>query len=381
MLLDALGDRFLDAPRPISREPYGRGSIAGFSVTESAAVAYGDERAEGTATTTWYVDTSQRPVETETGLVLGDPERPKARIWLHPADPRLPALAPASFEESARALLERLGIQLASPPDLVTYRAGKRAVFRMVGSHGTTYLKVVRPSAVAELAAVHTALADAGLPVPRVIAWGEIGLLVIPMAEGDAMSRSISESDPEALLDGLDAMRSRLGQVDLGRPARAPLTDRADWYVERVRAGAAGDAAVLQPAEAVIAELGDPIDSGRRQTIHGDLHVGQLFVEGTTVSSLIDVDTAGHGNPVDDEAAYLGHLAATAAMRAKAGWPSEPVTQLAVAGWRRWQAAGDPAELRRAVLVHVLGHALLPGERGDWVLANDILMRGLQLVT
>ena len=379
MLLDAVGERFIDAPRPISREPYGRGSIAGFAATESAATAFGDETLEGTTTTTWYVDTSGRRVEAETGLVLGDPDRPDARIWLHPADPRLPALAPASFENSAAALLDRLGITLTSPPELIAYRAGKRAVFRMRGSAGPTFLKVVRPKAVAELASTHTALADAGLPVPRPIAWGEIGLLVIPLAEGDPLSKRIDALEAETLLDELDGLREQLATVGLGRPARTSLTERVDWYLGRARAVAAGDAELAEAVDAVAARLDTPADSGRRQTIHGDLHVGQLFVEGTRISSLIDVDTAGTGNPVDDEAAFIGHLVATAAMRQQSGWPPEPVMHLAEAAYRRWSAAGDPAELRHALLVHVIGHALLPGERGDAALALDMLQRGLAL--
>ena len=379
LLIDALGERFEDEPRLISREPYGRGSIAGFAVTERAAVAFGDDSLEGTTTTTWYVDTSGRSVETETGLVLGDPERPSARIWLHPADPRLPALAPASFEGSASTLLARLGIELEAPPELIAYRAGKRAVFRMRGSAGTTFLKVVRPAAVEDLARVHTELADAGLPVPRIIAWGAIGLLVIPMAEGDALSRRIADLDPEALLNALDRMRTILGAVDLRRPARRSLTTRVNWYVERARAAAASDEQLAEVVERAVSLLGER-DSGRRQTIHGDLHVGQLFVQGVEVSSLIDVDTAGLGNPVDDEAAFIGHLVATAAMRSASGWPSEPIVRLAEAAVARWGAAGDPLELRHALLVHVLGHALMPAERGDAQLACSIVETGLALV-
>ena len=377
LLVDAVGERFVDTPRPISREPLGDGSIAGFAATEPAAIAYDDETATGDVRTNWYVDTSRRAVEHETGLVLGDPEHPEARIWLHPADPRLPALAPASFEHSARTLLARIGIDLSGAPELVAYRAGKRAVFRMRGSAGTTYLKVVRPAVVADLAATHTALADAGLPVPRVHAWGDIGLLVIPEAPGEPLSKLLDKTEPDRLLDAIDDLRNRLGEVDLGRDARPSLSGRSDWYVSRIRAATAEDEALAALTETAIAALGARPASRRRQTVHGDLHAGQLFMRGGSVSGLIDVDTAGAGDPTDDEAAFIGHLIASVAMRSAGGWPTDPVRALAEAAWRRW--SWNAEALPHGVIVHALGHALLPAERGNPALASEILRVALAL--
>ncbi len=377
LLLDALGERFVDTPKPISREPLGDGSIAGFAATEPAAIAYDDATARGEVHTNWYVDTSRRAVQQETGLVLGDHEKPEARIWLHPADPRLPALAPASFEHSARTLLARIGIDLEGAPSLLAYRAGKRAVFRMRGSAGATYLKVVRPAVVADLAASHTALADAGLPVPRVLAWGGIGLLVIPEAHGDPLSKLLDEADPDRLLDAIDNLRQRLGDVDLGREARPSLSRRSDWYVSRIRAAASDDEKLAELTETAIARLGPRPEPRRRQTVHGDLHTGQLFMREGNVSGLIDVDTAGTGDPTDDEAAFVGHLIASVAMRAAGGWPSDPVRRLANAAWQRWSR--DDEALRHGVVVHALGHALLPAERGNSALATMILREALDL--
>lgn len=377
LLLDAIGERFLSAPRPISREPYGSGSIAGFETSEPASVAFGDESATGDARTTWFVDTSGRRVDRETGLVLGDPERPDARIWLHPADPRLPALAPASFEHSARVLLERVGIELTAPPELIAYRAGKRAVFRMLGAESTTYIKVVRPAIVAELTRVHTALRDAGLPVPRVIAWGDIGLLVIATAEGDALTSQLGDIAPETLLDGIDQMRDRLGSVALGRPARASLTQRSDWYVERLQSAATNPELAADVAAAVAA-LDERVAPRESRTVHGDLHCGQLFVRDAQITGLIDVDTAGTGDPTDDEAAFIGHLLATAAMRDASGYASESARVLALAAWQRWSA--NAPTLRYHTVVHGLGHALLPALRGDVSLASGILRGTLDLV-
>ena len=372
MLTDALGERLLAEPVLISHEPYGEGAIVGFQTVESQAVAFDDPTAEGETTTNWYVDTSRRSVEAETGLVLGDPEHPEARIWLHPADPRLPALAPACFDHSAAVLLQRMGLELTSSPELLAYRAGKRAVFRMRGATGTTYLKIVRPKVVAELAGVHTTLADAGLPVPRVIAWGESGLIAMEAAEGDAMSRVIGDAGADALLDEIDRMRDRLAEVDLGRDARASLARRASWYCDRLRAAMPDD----ELAERMVSRVGEAQPQQRTATVHGDLHIGQLFVTDGRITGLIDVDTTGTGNPVDDEAAFIGHLVATVALRDASGYDTAGIRDCAAEAVKRWNSP----ELPHVLAVHVMGHAILPAGRGDVRTARAMLSLGLDLL-
>ncbi|MGO3648444.1 phosphotransferase family protein [Agrococcus casei] len=376
LLDDALGDRFLDEPQLISSEPYGDGAIAGFSVLESAATAFDEPSAEGTTTTNWYVDTSGRRVEQETGLVLGDPDKPEARIWLHPADPRLPALAPASFDYSAAVLLERMGLQLTGSPHLLAYRAGKRAVFRMRGTESDTFLKVVRPKVVEELARVHTALADAGLPVPRIIAWGQFGLIAMESAAGAALSKTVNDMSADAVLDEIDLVRTRLAGVDLQRDARASLARRVDWYSARLRAAAAGDEAFAALVEALIAELGAPMPQQRTATVHGDLHIGQLFMSEGSISGLIDVDTTGTGNPVDDEAAFIGHLVATVALREAAGFDASGIRATAFAALERWRTD----ELRHVLGVHIMGHAILPAGRGNVETALAMVRMGIELL-
>src|SRR5690606_15772914 len=43
-------------------------------------------------------------------------------------------------------------------------------------------------------------------------------------------------------------------------------------------------------------------------TVHGDLHESQLLVEHGRLVAVLDVDTAGLGDPRDDWATFLGHL-------------------------------------------------------------------------
>lgn len=387
MLHEALGDE-AGATRVISREPYGAGALTGIEEVGEAGTRY------------WYVDTSGRPVLEETGFVLGaDDGEPAARIWLHPADPRLPALAPATFPDAAEQLMGRMGVAVDRAPELLVYRPGKRAMLRMRAGERETYLKIVRPDRATGIVAMHEALRAADVPVPHVTGWSELGIVLTEAAEGVPLTSRLADLDADATLASIDALRSRVAGVDLGREGRASLALRHDWYRERLRAALArvearGDvdaAAVLEPVAALEALVdGVPaasleVPEAERATVHGDLHVGQLFVapEGPgTVTGVIDIDTAGSGDPVDDEAALLGHLVASIALARAVPERAAGFERMLAAASARWLGgAGARRErLVHRVAVHVLAHALGPLERGDVATAAAQLERGVRLL-
>jgi hypothetical protein len=350
---DLLGDALEidpDSLSVISREPLGRGLVAGYRIpAETEAIA--------------YVDTSLIDVAAETGLALEG----VARVWMHPADPHLPALAPAAFGHAAQALLARLGIDAIGMPEMVAYRPGRRAVLRVAGVNGDdAWVKVVRPSRVARIVEVHAALAAAGLPVPAVRGWSPDGLLVLEQAMGIAATETTWH--PLALLDEIDDLRARLARADLSGRARTSLLSRRDWYAEgliRALPARADEIAALAAA------IGDDAPDAAETTIHGDLHLGQLFLEPGTgrISSVIDVDTAGRGAPVDDLAAFLGHIITSATLTAGLRDASH-VWELADAAWDRW---GDQSRAGALTAVHLLGHALAATQLGDDAQAFGLL--------
>src|SRR5690606_14433706 len=95
--------------RLLSREPLGGGSVTGFAVRETETIA--------------YLDSSRQSVAAETGFARED----GVRIWLHPADPHLPALTPVAYHGGAGALLERLGLGPLRSIEMIAYRPGRRA--------------------------------------------------------------------------------------------------------------------------------------------------------------------------------------------------------------------------------------------------------------
>lgn len=393
LLRDALGDDLAGRLRVISREPFGAGALTGF-----------EEASDDGASRHWYVDTSRRPVETETGYLLGDPEHPEARIWLHPADPRLPALAPASFPDAAAILMRRLGVHLDRKPELLIYRPGKRAMFRMRSGDRDTYLKIVRPSASETIVHLHEALRAAGLPVPRITGWSDLGIVLTEAAAGEPLTSRIADAEPERLLDSIESLRAAMTPVDTGCAGRASLAERLDWYLDRIdtalaqrNRSAENDGPDASAVAALVAEIAHllastdasalQIDETLRCTVHGDLHVGQLFVsarDASAVTGMIDVDTCGTGDPADDEAALMGHLVASIALASGDSADGDAVRdgyrRLLAAATRRWLAPERPGRIRVAhrTAVHVLAHALTPIERGEYATAAEQLELGLE---
>ncbi|MCR8670277.1 phosphotransferase [Agrococcus sp. HG114] len=381
MLRDALGDGLAGELRVLSREPFGSGALTGF---EEA----------GAQPRYWYVDTSGRRVDAETGFVLGDPEHPEARIWLHPADPRLPALAPASFPDAAATLMARLGVSIDRPPELLVYRPGKRAMFRMRAGERETYLKIVRPAASASIVELQESLRAGGVPVPHITGWSELGIVLTETAAGVPLTSSLEELEPERLLDSIEALRQRFGGVDTGREARASLGLRQEWYLgrlDRSRWAGGASAVLLDRLDAVTALVTGPdasdlvVEPAERRTIHGDLHVGQLFVdpaEPSAITGVIDIDTAGLGDPADDEAALMGHLVASIALARESPGRAAAFRRLLDAAARRWLAPDRPDRARVAhrTAVHVLAHALSPLERGELATAEAQLGIGLEVL-
>lgn len=393
MLRDALGEQLGGELRIISREPFGGGALTGF-----------EER--GPQTRYWYVDTSGKRVEAETGFVLGDPERPDVRIWLHPADPRLPALAPASFPEAAATLMGRLGVSIDRPPELLVYRPGKRAMFRMRAGERETYLKIVRPPASGSIVELQESLRAGGVPVPHITGWSELGIVLTETAAGVPLTSRLAELEPGRLLDSIDGLRERMAAVDTGRDARASLGLRHEWYLARIdgalaraeqRSAVGGDAAAA-PSAALRDDLAAVtrvvtgadasalvVEEAERRTIHGDLHVGQLFVDAgdaSAISSVIDIDTAGLGDPADDEAALIAHLVASIALARRDEGRAAGFRRLLEAATERWLAPDRPslARVRHRTAVHVLAHALAPIERGDLETAEVELALGRRML-
>ena len=326
-----------EAIRVHSREPLGAGSVIGVQSHDDDRLLY-------------YFDTSGLAVRAETGLAAMDGSRP-TRIWQHPADPHLPALAPVAFGDAAGTLLSRLGLRMDGTPAMVAYRPGRRAVLRAETTDGPIWLKVVRPSRVERIVRAGTAATAAGIPVPVVHGWSEDGLIIM----ADAVGRPATEVewDPGELLDHTDAVRSDLRQITWEHRSTG-ISGRLDWYASR------GDEQVL----AVLSDARRLLDASDRSAIpvvvHGDLHFGQIFLGPDGITGVIDVDTLALGDPAEDPAAFLSHAIASALLTRSDA--SERVWALADLAAERW---GSDSRVIGLTLIHLAGHMVAASEHDD----------------
>jgi len=289
-------------------------------------------------------------------------------VWLYPRDPRLPALAAAVFPAAAAVLLERLGLDATGLSlEIVSYRPGKRAVVRMTTASGTLYLKVVKPEAADLIRSRHKLWQFHGLPVPGVRASASDGIVALDILPGvEAIDFLPDLADGDAFLDALDRLVARINSVPSETPARASLVARLGWYRRRLEVVAPEGRDDLERSRGLIAEHYARGGPPPRVTVHGDLHLGQVFVDPLNpmeIVGVLDIDTAGLGDPADDAAALVAHLLVTAEHRDGRGEPRFALAarSLADRSRRRWARAGDPGFSARATAItatHLLGHAL-----------------------
>ncbi|WP_166806339.1 phosphotransferase family protein [Cryobacterium serini] len=305
--------------------------------------------------------------------------------WLYPNDPELPALAAAVYPDAASILLDRLGLHSSSlSVTVAAYRPGKRAVVRMIAPEFTVYLKVVRPAAAGPLHARHLLWGAAGVPVPRSRGWSADGFIALESVYGVEASQVVAQLPLGPFLDELDRLTHEISLIESSDPARASLSERLPWYVQRVCS--------LLPAEAPrVTALGAAIERMRAAatpaepvTVHGDLHLGQIFLDPDSlvsgfaspnrprISGVLDIDTAGLGDPADDAAALYAHLVVSALHHDDQASPAaaESCRALAAAARSRWSRHDDTFAYRARYIAatHLLGHVLSPGAHSTQLL-------------
>jgi hypothetical protein len=300
--------------RPHSVEPSGGGYLFGYEVDTLDA--------DGTPSTVLtFIDTDPTSVEASRrsgGNVVTDPGSGQpVRVWAYPSDPGLPALASVTYPERVTELLARIQVHVVDPTlTVAAYRPGKRAVVKMESSEATQFLKVVRPTRAEPIAVQHAAFAEAGLPVPTVVATQPDGLLVLRPVHGvPAGTRIVDLAATNDFARNVVALAERVSTVTLTQRAQADALDNSPWHRRSLT--------VSLPDHAMrIHGIYDEIDartarwpSDELRVVHGDLHLEQLFVDAddsSTLTGLLDIDTAGLGHPARDAGALVAHLVVTA---------------------------------------------------------------------
>ncbi|GAA1556937.1 hypothetical protein GCM10009789_07870 [Kribbella sancticallisti] len=242
--------------------------------------------------------------------VVGDEEL-QVGVWLAGNDPLLPGMRAAMDPVAVSSLFESLGLGSGAVRlELRSYRPLRRAVVEATGLAGRLFLKVVPPGKVEALHKRHRLLAGGGVPAPRSLGWTDDGLLVLETLPGRTLRGVLRSSgelpDPSALIEMLDRLPVEL--VDA--PRRSSWLERTEYYARSV-----GD--VVPELAARSAELATTIVAeshvGPVVPVHSDFYEAQILVDGRgVVTGLLDVDTAGPGDRIDDLACLVGHLSVLA---------------------------------------------------------------------
>lgn len=287
-------------------------------------------------------------------LLLEDGDR-RVAVWRFPYDPFLPGLPAAYDRATVAGLLSDVGVG-AGPVRLRlrAYRPGRRAVIEAGGRRGRVYLKVLRPSRVAALHQRHRLLTAAGVPAPHSYGYTPDGLLVLAALPGRSLREVLATGGPVPPGRQILALLDRLPAELAEGPPRRTWAQRAGHYAA-VLAGAlpAQAEAVTELGAAITAEAG----VGPIVPVHGDLYESQLHVHDGQITGLLDVDTAGPGDRLDDLACLLGHLSVLATLDPTR---AAVVNRTGAAYLAAFEPSVDPAELRYRVAAVVLSLATGP---------------------
>ena len=290
-------------------------------------------------------------------------------VWRWPQDPALPALQIASDPTLLSGLLRAHGLPIGAAPEIAVraYRPTQRAVLEVRDGDNRWFVKVVRPAAVADLRIRHDLL-SALLPVPPVLAYASEGIVVLPEASGTLL-RDLLSSDcgsdtaafpaPGELEKLLDALPDDLTQL---RPNRSIL-HRVHDSAEVLRICAESDPLVSATQAAELASEATRVVEGALSVsqeppeppapVHGDFYHGQLLANGSRITGLLDVDTAGPGERADEWATLIGYLSVL-------GLSHTPARGYCDAVFAHAERRIDPGALRRRIAAVVLGLATAP---------------------
>jgi hypothetical protein len=291
------------------------------------------------------------------GVTLLDDGTDRVGVWRFPYDPELPALAAAVDEAAVAGLLAGFGLG-GGPVRLAVraYRPRRRAVIEASGEHGRLFLKVVRPGRARRLHEHHRMLVAAGVPAAPSLGHTPDGLLVLQALPGRTLRQVLWDGGPE-----LPSGQAILGLLDRLPAELATGRRRRSWAQKAPHYAAVVGAALPSAAEraaALAATIG--AEGGRGGPVvpvHGDLYEAQLLVAGDRVTGLLDIDTAGPGERLDDLACVLGHLSVLADLYRP---QATVINRLGARYLAVFERVADPADLRRRVAAVVLSLATGP---------------------
>ncbi|MEA2347989.1 MAG: hypothetical protein QOG62_1776 [Thermoleophilaceae bacterium] len=153
--------------------------------------------------------------------------------------------------------------------------------------------------------AVQVAAHEAGVPVPRPIAFGDFGSpgMLMEFVEGESIARRVLRASPAGLVQQIGAAVAALGRVDIGpleqlMPAPADPCQKAVDSVREELALTGEPLPVLELGLRWLTLNSPPPD--RVGVVHGDLRLGNFLVGDGGLVALMDWEFWHLGDPLED---------------------------------------------------------------------------------
>lgn len=237
---------------------------------------------------------------------LVDGRRLEVGVWRWPFDPVLVGLTAAVTPRTVAELCD-LGDPHAVSVEVLAFRPTERAVVRVTSPNETLYLKVVSPSQVDGLVRRHQLACEAGVPAPVVRqVVPELGIVVLDEVAGPLLKNEIKSGAPAWLEpDEFNRLADLFGRIDADLPHVPSRVRHAVLHADMLRAADEANTARLDQLCDAFAGFTDSIEA---QTIHGDLHEGQIIVDAGRIIGVLDLDDLGTGSPLEERANLLGFL-------------------------------------------------------------------------
>ncbi len=288
------------------------------------------------------------------GAAILDNGTTRVAVWRWPFDPELPGLTAALDHGRVAGLLDEVGVDGGALQLRVrAYRPGRRAVVEATGRRGRVFLKIVRPATVEALHRTHRTRST-HLPVPNSLGWKADGIRVLPGLRGrtlrELLRSSHSNVPPPA---DVDALLDRLPDTLTGGPRRRDLVASAEHHARVI-------ASVLPSLggqlDDLIGDLAPRVADHEIVPVHGDLYEAQLLVDRARFTGLLDVDTAGSGQRIDDLANMCAHLSVLALVSDR----PKAIRRYGVALLEHAEARFERTDLRARIAAAVISLATGP---------------------
>lgn len=252
---------------------------------------------------------------------------------------------------------------------LVSYRPHRRATLAGLVGGRPVYIKVVRPSRIGQLADTYDVIAplaaSAGWSIPELLSVDlEAGVMVVAGLAAD----TLHDRWPEWWVDFAELGR-RLATFGLtAGPEDLPVRSAPDlgWWIEQVESRDPIPSAKFNDRLRSLGRglTGEGFRRGSRLgLVHGDLHDRNILVL-PGAPGLLDLDSAGRGDPLGDLATLTAHLELRALQR------RQPPPSVAVAAlWHGYQEAWpglDEGAARSATAAELVRLACLYRFRRRW---------------